>query len=399
MIDERVIEQLVERLTNRIEKANIYFLNSIGESIKKIGKLSPSKAHQLIQTLKYGGNYEKIIKEISKETGMNVKDIDKIFEEYAKKDQSFYEKFYKYRNIPFVEYANNPALIKQTRALANISKGIMSNFAKTSAIGYTIRDLKGNIKFMGLKETYYTLLDQALLNVGQGKETFDQGMRRILKELGNSGLRTLDYESGRSVRLDSAVRMHLKSSLRNLHNENQKLFGEEFDSDGVEISVHENPAPDHEDAQGRQFSNKEFTKLQEYGMAKDVNGTTINMHRDSKTIDFRPISELNCYHYVFAIVIGASKPNYTDEQLEDIKKRNKKGFVIGDKHYTMYQGTQMQRQLETEIRKQRDILVLAKSSDNKALIGETNEKITKYKMYYKELSDLSGLKPKMKRLR
>jgi hypothetical protein len=396
MIDERVIDKLVERLTNRIEKANIYFLNSIGESIKKIGKLSPSKAHQLIQTLKYGGNYEKIIKEISKETGMNVKDIEKIFEEYAKKDQLFYEKFYKYRNIPFVEYANNPALIRQTRALANISKGIMSNFSKTTAIGYSICDLQGNIKFMGLKETYYTLLDQALLNVGQGKETFDQGMKRILKDLGGSGLRTLDYESGRSVRLDSMVRMHLKSSLRELHNENQQLFGEEFGSDGVEISVHENPAPDHEDAQGLQFSNKEFAKLQEYGRAKSVDNITIDMHKGK---DFRPISELNCYHYVFSIVIGASKPSYTKEQLEDIKKRNKKGFDYNGKHYTNYQGTQLQRQLETEIRKQRDTLVLAKSSDNKDLINETNGKITALKLRYKELSDLSGLKPKMKRLR
>lgn len=399
MISEKVIDKLVERLTLRIEKANLYFLNSIGESINKIGELSPSKAHELVQILKYGGNYQKIINEISRLTNLNIKDIDTIFEEYAKKDQLFYKQFYQYRNVPFVEYANNKALIKQTMALANISKGIMSNFAKTSSIGYSIRDLKGNIVFKGIKETYYTLLDQALLNVGQGKETFDQSMKNILKELGGSGLRTLDYENGRSIRLDSAVRMHLKSSLRELHNENQKLYGEEFGSDGVEISVHENPAPDHEDAQGHIFTNEEFDRLQSYGIAKDINNTTIDMHRNELSSDFRPISELNCYHYTFSIVIGASKPEYTLKQLEEIKERNQKGFDIVDKHYTNYQGTQMQRQLELRIRKERDVLALAKSSGNQALVRKTNEKITKYKMYYKELSDLSGLRPKMKRLR
>lgn len=399
MIDEKTIDKLVERLVLRIEKANQYFLNTIGESINKIGKLTPSKAHQLVQILEYGGKYEDIIKQISKLTNLNVQELDEIFNEYAKKDQMFYKQFYEYRNKPFVEYTKNEALRKQTQALANISKGIMSNFSKTSALGYSIRDLKGNIIFTGLRDTYFNILDQALLNVGQGKETFDQSMKRILKELGNSGLKTLDFESGRSIRLDSMVRMHLKSSLRELHNENEKIIGEEIDADGIEISVHENPAPDHEDAQGRQFTLDEFNKLQSYGSAYDIHNKFINMHKNDKTIDFRPISELNCYHYIFSIVLGVSEPEYSEEELEDIKKRNEKGFVIGGKHYTNYQGTQMQRQLETKIREQRDVLLLAKASENKPLIIETNNKLTKYKLYYKELSDISGLKPKMKRLR
>ena len=399
MMDEKVIEKLVARLTSRIEEANIFFLNSIGESIKKLSKLSPSKAHQLIQILKYGGNYNDIVKKISQITNLNITEIDKIFEEYAKIDQSFYKQFYKYKGVPFVEYGSNIPLIKQTQALANVSKGIMYNFAKTSAIGYSIKDLNGNITFMGLKDTYFRVLDQALLNVGQGKETFDQSMKNILKELGGSGLRTIDYESGRSVRLDSAVRMHLKSSLRNLHNENQKMFGEEFDADGIEISVHLNPAPDHEEAQGRQFSNKEYKKLQETGRAKDYTGKIIDLHRNATAVDFRPISELNCYHYVFSIVLGVSNPEYSEEQLEEIKNKNEDGFILNGKHYTNYQGTQMQRQLERSIREQRDILVLAKASDNKKLVNETNAKINLLKVRYKELSDLSGLKPKMKRLR
>ena len=402
-MDDKQIDKLIERLALRIDKANVYFLNTIGESIKKIGKLSPSKAQQLVQILKYGGNYEEIVNKISKLTNMNNNEIDKIFDEYAKQDQMFYKEFYEYRNIPFVKYSENEALINQTRALANISKGIMSNYSKTKAIGYSIRDLKGNVVFKGLKDTYNMLIDQALLNVGQGKETFDDGMKRILKDLGNSGLRTLEYESGRSVRLDSAVRMHLKSSLRELHNANQLIIADEIDADGVEISVHENPAPDHSEAQGRQFTREEFDKLQNIGTAKDINGKVIDMHRELKsgeTADsFRPISELNCYHYIFAIVLGVNKPEYNDKQLEEINKKNEDGFVMDGKHYTNYQGLQMQRQLERKIREQRDTLALAKASDNKELITETNANINVLKNKYKELSDISGLKPKMKRLR
>ena len=44
------------------------------------------------------------------------------------------------------------------------------------------------------------------------------------------------------------------------YNENQKIIAEEIDADGVEISVHINPAPDHSMVQGRQFTTNQYDK-------------------------------------------------------------------------------------------------------------------------------------------
>ena len=60
-MNEETIELLTERLVNRINNANEFFLIKIGESVKKIRTLTPTQAHQLIQILKYGGNYEEIV--------------------------------------------------------------------------------------------------------------------------------------------------------------------------------------------------------------------------------------------------------------------------------------------------------------------------------------------------
>ena len=188
MITEEQIDLLVERLVERINKANIYFLKNIGSSLKKIRELTPSKAHELVQILQYGGNYEEIVQQISKYTGLNVNEIDEIFNEYASKDYSFYKRFYEYRNIPFVPFKENTILRNQTQALANIVKKEMYDYFRTNVLGYSIRGLDGKVKFMGLRETYNYLLDEALLNVGQGKETFDNAMSRILKQVGGSGL-------------------------------------------------------------------------------------------------------------------------------------------------------------------------------------------------------------------
>ncbi len=381
---------LVERLTKRIEDANTYFLKKIGSSIKQIRELTPSQAQQLVQILKYGESYDEIIAEISKYTGMNLKELDEIFSLYAQKDREFYEKFYKYRNIPFEE---SLALKTQRKVLTRLATNEMYDFTRSNVLGYTIDG-----KFLSLRGTYNKLLDTALLNVGQGKETFDSAMSRILKDIGGSGLRTINYASGRSMRLDSAVRMNLKSRLRELHNENQRIIGEEIGADGVEISVHSNPAPDHEEAQGRQFSNAEYDKLNNGLEATDYTGKKITLDHDHKN-GYRPISELNCYHYIFSIVLGVSEPEYTNKQLQQIIDDNNKGFELDGQHYTNYEGTQMQRQLERKIREQKDIQIVAKASGNIEVMSDSQMKITYLTRKYKQLSDVSGLPTKMQRMK
>ncbi len=397
MISEKQIEQLCERLVNRIEQANLVFLEEIGKSIKKIGSLTPSKAQQLVQILKYGTSYNDIIYKISQITGLNLQDVDEIFHSFAEKDRQFYKQFYEYRNIPFTSYLQNDTLVTQVQALANITKNELSNFMNTRALGYSIKELDGHTVFMNLNETYNKVLDEAILNVGQGKITFDEAMRNTLKQLGDSGLKTLDYQ-GRSVRLDSAVRMHMQGALRNLHNETQKIYGQEFGANGVEISVHSNPAPDHAEIQGRQFSYEEYEKLQSGFEAKTYEGRSVQIGH-SKKGSYRPISEYNCYHYEFSIVLGVSEPQYNDQQLKNIINENNKPIEIDGKKYTKYECTQLQRTLERKIREQKDIQILAKASGNDNLILESQQKITQLTNKYREISKKSGLPTKANRLR
>ena len=403
MITENQIEQIVDRLIERVQEANTKYLISIGSSIKKIKDITPSQAYKLEQILKYGEKYEDIVREIAKITNLNINDVDNIFYNYAKKDQNFYKKFYEYKDIPYVPFEQNELLKTQTMALSNIVKNEMYNFTRSNILGYTI-----NGKFYNLRDTYTQLLDEAFLNVGQGKETFDSAMSSILKQIGGSGLKTMVYDStyidksgklkNRTMRLDSAIRMHLRGKLRELHNENQKIIGDEIGADGYEISVHENPAIDHAKVQGRQFSSDEFTKLNNGLEAKDYKGNSYTLDHDGKN-GYRPISELNCYHYIFSIVLGASEPEYTDKQLKDIINKNNEGFEFEGKHYTNYEGTQMQRNLERAIREQKDIQILAKASDNKELIGQSQERIRILTNKYKKLSDISGLPTKAQRMK
>lgn len=394
MIDERLIDKLVERLVDRIEEGNSYVLQKIGESINEIGTLSPSKAQQLGQILKYGGNYDKIVKKLSQITNLNAKEIYQIFEEVAKNDYAFAKQFYDYKGVKYIPYEENIALQNQVKALARITANQYVNFSNTLA--FTKR-VNGRVIYTDLARTYQDTLDKAILSVAQGKSTFNEQMYSTIKELASSGLKTVDYASGRSVRLDSSVRQHMKGALRNLHNETQAVFGEEFGSDGVEISVHLNPAPDHAEVQGRQFSKEEFAKFQNDQDAVDYTGKVFESEHEGH--DRRSISEYNCYHYTFDIVLGVSKPEYSAEELKKIIDDNEKGFEYEGNHYSLYEGEQLLRKIELELRKSKDMQIMGRASGNKELVAESQSKITQLTRKYKQLSDVSGLPTKMERMR
>ena len=392
MKNELQEEAIITRLIERIESGNTFILTEIGKAVKEIGQLTPTQAYQLQQMIKYGASYQTILERLSKITNLNTKEIDEIYSLYAQKDYKFARKFYEYRNIPYVPFNQLEPLKREVQAISNLTKGEYMNLSNTSALGFTIKDLAGNVRFYNISNAYQYVIDQAILSISQGKDTFQHEMYSILKSLGESGLKTVDYKSGYHRRLDSAIRMNLREGIKMLHNETQRILGEEFGADGVEISVHLSPAPDHEDLQGRQFSNEEFEKLQNNEVAEDYKGNKY-YH------EHRPISELNCYHTTMSIILGVSKPQYSDKELQDIKERNEKGFMFEGKHLTMYEGTQLQRKLETEIRKQKDIQMLGKASGNDLLIGDAQFKITQLTNRYKELSKTSGLQTQMERLR
>lgn len=238
MLSQEVEERLAEHLTARIEETNTYILKRIGEAIRQISILTPSQAYQIAQILKYGGTYNEIAKELAKVSGKNVQDIYKIFEEVAKNNKQFAKQFYQYRGIDYIPYSKDVALQNMVRSIGDITANMYRNISNTSVIGF-IQD--GTFK--QLQQVYQDTIDKAILSISQGKQDFYSSMRQTLKELGGSGL--VQYESGRTRRLDSAVRMNILDGIRALNNETSRRFGEEYNADGIEISTHMHPAPDH----------------------------------------------------------------------------------------------------------------------------------------------------------
>lgn len=388
-LSEETLERLSERLVNRVENLNTYMIKKLGKQIVDIGTFTPSQVREVLQSVKYGNNLDEIMNKIADVSEKNVSDIYDIFEEVAKKNQNYAKQFYEYRKVKFIPYKQNKSLQEQVKAIAKVTANEYINMSKTFA--YVKLNAQGVKEYTKISNIYQKITDEAILSIAQGRDSYEMAMRRAMKEMTSSGLRTVDFDSGYSRRADSSIRMNVMDGIRRLNQELQKSFGEEFGANGVEISHHKNAAPDHiYTIDGKQFSTKgeitiNDTKYEDYD--------TVNNSLD------RHVGELNCYHFPMQIVLGVSEPIYSKEQLEADKQANMKGFDFEGKHYTNYEGTQLQRKIETKIRQYKDRQIGAKAINDTDEIYHCQEKIEQLTNKYKELSDTSGLPTKIDRLR
>lgn len=394
MLSQDALENLVQPIIDRQEAINTYVLTKIAKRIKEIGELLPSDVYQLQQLLRSGADVREINKYLAFVTVRQILDIKKMIRVIALDAYIDAKPFFDYRKKPYIPFKKNQRLQNIVKAMETVTTGTYTNLSNSKATGFLIRDLKhpNKLVFKSIEDTYYSVIDEAVQATQQGTVDYNTAMRRTMKQLVDSGVRRLSWDSGYTQRLDTAVRRNVLDGVRAVNQEVQNEVGKQFGADGKEITVHANSAPDHEPVQGRQFTNVEFEKLQNDEAFQDVNGKRYAPIR-------RAIGTLNCRHFTYSIIVGVSKPIYSEEQLQEFARKNAEGYTLPNgKHLTMYECTQKQRQMETEVRKLKDGQIAAREAGDMDLAREYQAKINQKTAEYNSFSKACGLSPKKTKL-
>lgn len=375
MQDNDKLDIILEKFYNRYNKFNTKILQELGNAIKQFDGVSPSQAYQIAQELKFGIELNDLLNELSQISGKSIEDINELFNKVAKENVNFAEVYYKAKNQEFVKYEDNQQLQNLVNSIEKQTNSLFINIANSKNIGFTLKDNQGNITYKPIANVYNDLIDEAVYNVSTGVKDYQSAMRSTIRQLADSGVKVheekLGYKNGYNRRIDSSVRQDILTGIRQVNLDIQQQIGEELGTDGVEISAHFPCAEDHLDIQGQQYSNEEFEKL--------------NSELD------RPIGEYNCRHFVFSIILGVNEPSYSDKMLNDFRKESLEKVNYKGKTYTKYEATQVQRQLETAIRKQKDRQIIARASGDKEEIGLAQQKISQLTTEYNKFSQVAGL--------
>lgn len=375
MKDNEKLDLILERFYQRFNKYNTKVLKKIGEAIKQIGEVSPSKAYQLGQQLKYGVELDDLLNELSRISGQSILDVKKLFDRVAEENVDFAEKYYKAKGKEFTEYKDNKPLQRYVETIKQETYGTFKNLSKSTSVGFTFKDKNNNTIFKPFKRAYRDLIDEAVYNVTTGVKDYQSAMRNTINDIADSGIKihesSVKYKSGYNRRIDSSVRQNILEGVRQVNLGIQERIGDEIGADGVEISVHFPCAEDHLDIQGRQYTKKAFEKM--------------NANLD------RPIGTYNCRHFVFSIIMGVDEQQYSDNALFKMRRRNNETVEYEGKTYNKYEATQLQRKLETAIRKQKDRQIIARASDDKEAIAMAQQKISQLTQKYNDFSKTAGL--------
>ena len=262
----------------------------------------------------------------------------------------------------------------------------LSKFVKASSL-QTSGALRNLTKTMGFKNTalgttgvmdmYQREMDLALIKVSTGAFSFDQAVKDCVHRLAQSGLRSIDYESGRSYQLDVAARMAVRTGMSQLSGKITEENLKNSNHDLVITTQHMGSRPDHAVWQNKVFSYSGKSKKYPDFIKETGYGTVTGLKGANCTHDFYPYWE------------GASIIP------EDIKEPDLR--TIGGKTYTYYESTQKQRQMERQIRATKREIEATKSIGGDA--QDLQNKLRGQMADYKSFSKAAGLKERDNRLR
>ena len=383
MLSQSAIDNLMQPIIDRQESITMYVIETIAKRVREIGHLLPSDVYKLERLLKTGNDVRKINQEIARLTGLNERDIKKLIKQIALDSYIDTKPYYDYRHKSFIPFEKNIEIQRVVKAVEKQTLGTYKNLSKAQA--FMIRDLKNPKKLKPTKiaQTYQSVIDEAIQYVQSGTIDYNTAMRRTIKQLVDSGIRSVEYspESGRryTQRLDTAVKRNLQDGIRAINQGVQDETGKQYGADGKEITVHAMSAPDHEPIQGHQFTNEEYDKLQNEQAFEDLKGRKFEAIK-------RPIGVWNCRHFAYSIICGISKPNFTDEQLKKFKEDHATGYTDKNgKHYTKYECSQKMREMETDIRRHKErYLALKEAGDDegaKAERADVSQRVKQYKAF------------------
>ena len=236
--------------------------------------------------------------------------------------------------------AEKTAPLEENESLRNIAEAYVKVTRKEVAnvLGQlAAADVDGRV--YPIKDVYRRTMDYVFREVSSGTKTPEEAVRRATLRLWQRGIRTVDRSDGRTFSVEFMAQRAIMAKMGEMTTAINEKHHDDGGCDGWEISAHSASAPDHEPYQGRQYSDKEYKRL------------------NSRLQ--RRIGTLSCKHIAWPIKLGVDSPQWTDEQLAEMARENAKGITYEGRHYTQYEATQQQKALENSIRQCKDRIAAA----------------------------------------
>ena len=331
------IEKLSAKTENIFSELEIRIMSDIVRRIKENGVSTASADWQLTRLQQLGVSQERIQKYIKEALEASDKEMEKIFSDKAYEEYYGHERFYKFANMQQIPFEQNIVLQNLIEATKEQLRGEYQNLA--GSMGFAIRDpATGKIKSSPLMDFYRSTMDNAVIDIQSGTFDYNMVLKRTIKQMTDSGIRFIDYDSGHRDRVNVAARRAVLTGFRQVQGKINEQVAAELHTDMYEVSYHVGARPSHQEWQGKVYTMEQLHSVCGLGEVTGLKGA-------------------NCYHDYKPFPPGSVR-TYTDEQLKQMREAENSPKTYNGKQYTTYEALQQQRKMERGMRAQRQNIKL-----------------------------------------
>ncbi|MFO3716114.1 phage minor capsid protein [Anaerococcus cruorum] len=372
MLTPKYLSTVASNVINLYEDVEDEILKDIARRIRKENKVTATAERQMEVLIENGYSYEKLEEKLEPYLNDIENELENVLNESGIKHYANEKKAYERANKNLIDYTKNDRAHKITRQIR--TELLNNNKILTNSIG-----LAYDGKSFKLNDFYKKQLNKSILMVGSGAFDRETATRKLINNLGDSGIRAINYnQSGRNYSLESASRMLVRTAVSQMTGKISLMNAEDMGQDLMELTAHSGARPSHSVWQGKIVSlsgkNSKYLSLEdiEYGEVTGFKGA-------------------NCRHDWYPFFEGISERSYSDEELEEI---DPPPFEYEGETYTQYQATQKARQMERGIRKykKRSIMYKEMGDDDALLVNKSMMKQQYNK--YRDFIDVADLKPR-----
>ena len=356
------IEALPSAMEQLYRSLQLNIMSDLTERLKANGEEITSAADWQINRLyELGVSKDEIDSLIQSTLDVSDDEIDRIYDEVVKSGYARNEKLYTSKGKEYyIPYAENKQLQQLVKAVKNQTKSEYRNI--TGSLGFAVRNADNTLSFTLLADFYQRTLDNGLMQIASGAVDYNTVLKRAVKTMTDSGLRTVDYASGWSNRVDVAARRALMTGFNQVVTKVNEDNAEQLGTEYFEVSYHRGARPTHQVWQGRVYSKKELETVCGLGTVTGLCGA-------------------NCYHSYSPFIKGIDTPTYSEEELDRMNEEENTPKEYNGRQYTAYEAQQRQRRLETAMRADRQKIELLTQG------GADDDTITGAKVRYFQRQD------------
>ena len=351
--------------------------SDIVRRIRKTGKITSTADYQINKQLVLGNSTEFIEQELKRLLEASYPEIWALYDKVCDWEYVRYKDAYEQINGSFISLEENEQVQQWSHAIINQTRNELKNI--TQSMGMTV-NISGKAVFTPLAEYYQMYLDRACLDIVTGAFDYNTVLRRVVKEMTASGIRSIDYgKSGYSNRVPVAVRRAVMTGVSQLSAQINEMIAKDLKTDTYEVTWHAGHRPSHWWG-GNMYTYEELKTICHLGEGDGLCGW-------------------NCRHSYLAFIPGYSIRTYTPEQLQELERREKQTKQYQGKEYTQYQAEQTQRKMETKMRAQRAYAKqLQQGKADKSDIIAAKARYLNTLHQYQKFSKIIGLPEQMERV-